>query len=226
MQTLIDKLVVKNTDKGLVVTFEDKYFNEVSRGEHNTYKGLYVNCDIFDVVVYAPISKLYSSAEFNLDFDTPKSELLAVVIGGEIREGRIYNVDAKNLICQLCGESTVELFGKVSNSGHFEVWHNSKIYAEELSVPNATTSVQSQIFGFSYVSGSTFSSYNITNLGSLITIGIMFALTVSLALTVLFSIMFVKKKQHVDEMIVQHKNEIKILSVPQKNDENILQNGE
>lgn len=222
---LLDKLVVKNTEEGLLMTFGEKYYNAVQSGE-KLYYGLYVNCDVFEVVVHAPINRLYSSAEFNLDYDTPKTDLLAIVVGGEVREGKVYNVDATNFLCQLSGASTVEMAGKVSGEIYFEVWHDSKIHAEGLQVNDEriTTAVQSKIFGFSYISGSTFSAYNLLSWGTMITSIIVFSMFASVFLAILFKILMAKQKKEIDKEIEILEKEANFLNNAQKNDEKILQN--
>lgn len=222
---LLDKLVVKNTDEALVVTFEEEYYNAI-KDYPKIYNGLYVNCDVFDVVVYAPISRLYSSAEYNLDFDTPKTDLLAIVTIGEIREGNVYNVDARSLYCQLNGSSNVELSGKVAEASHLEVWHNSKIDADNLQIENVSTTVQSMIFGFSYVSGETFSAYNFVCWGTVITFGIVFALVLSAFLAVFLRILHEKQRKEIDKKIEMIEAEGNFLNKPKKDNENILQNEE
>ncbi len=222
---LLDKLCVEMVEGCLVVSFDESMYNEVKR-DNGAYKGLYVNCDVFDVTVYAPVERLYTSAELRLDYEGTKSDSMVIDVIGEVIEGRVYNVDTNRLSCRLMGASTLEISGKASEWAHMETWHNSKIYAEELKAPEVTTAVQTQIFGFSYVSGEDLFACNLMDMGVVITMVLIISVAASAFLTVFFGIKFVKQRKELDDYIEKVEAEGNFLIKPEKNDENILQNDE
>ena len=222
---LADKLCVEMVEGCVVVSFNQEMYKNV-KGESSTYKGLYVNCDVFDVTVYAPISSLYTSAELTLDYEAPVSDTMEIDVIGEIIEGSIHGINTKKLTCRVMGASTLELLGKVTETAHLEVWHNSKIHATELETFEVSTSVQTQIFGLSYISGDGYTAYNLSDMGTLITWGLVLALIATLFLTVFFRIKFVKQRKELDDFIDKVETEGNFLIKPEKNDENLLQNDE
>ena len=222
---LIDRLSVEMVEGCLVISFDESLYNTINT-ERGKYRGLYVNCEVFDVTVYAPINKLYTSAELTLDYEAPKADIMIIDVIGEVVEGRVYNVDARQLVCRLMGASTLEIAGKTTESTHLEAWHNSKILADELKAINISTSVQTQIFGFSYVSGEEFFAYNFIDMGPIITVGLVISMIAAAFLTVLFRVKFVKQRAEIDNFIEKVETEGNFLIKPEKNDENILQNDE
>lgn len=222
---LSERLSIEMVEGCLVVSFDEEMYNEVKR-ENGFYKGLYVNCDVFDVTVYAPISRLYTSAELTLDYEGAKTDYMVIDVIGEIIEGRVHNVDASRLSLRTMGASTIEISGEVSEWSHIEAWHNSKVYAEELKSTEITTAVQTQIFGFSYVSGEDLFAFNLMDIGVLITAALVLSLIATALLTVLFWIKFTRLRKELDDYIERVETEGNFLIKPEKNDENILQNGE
>ena len=222
-RSLADKLSVKNENEKLTISFEEKYYNYVTSGGKE-YKGLYVDCDIFDVTVYAPITTLISSAEINLDFDAPKTETLGIAVTGEVREGKIYNIDVEALVCSFSGASTVELIGKAHTGAQLEARHNTKIEGDELITPYASTSVMCQIFGYSYIDGSSFSDYPFIDMGFLITHAVMGLLLLAAIGFVLFNYLLQKQRKELDGLIEKIEKEGNFLNIPKKTDENLLQN--
>lgn len=199
-EALLDRLDIEQKESGLIITFREDCYNDIRNGKKQ-YKGLYVDTDIFEVTVYAPISVLISSAEFDLDFDTPKTEMLAISVSGEIRKGSVYNIDANTLYCALNGASTVKMSGQVKNVSQFKVRHNSKIDAMDLKTPVVYTSSTSQLFGLSYIKGETFSDYSIMTLGFFATVGMVVLLAVCVGAFIVLRKMFVKQRNEIDQFI-------------------------
>lgn len=222
---LVDKLRVEMVNGCLVISFDEGMYNEVKK-DNVAYKGLYVSCDMFDVTVYAPVERLYTSAELRLDYEGTKCDTMVIDVIGEIIEGRVYNVDARRLSCRLMGASSLEISGKASEKSHLEVWHNSKIYADELKSLEVTTSVQTQIFGFSYVNGEDFFAFNIADMGVAITVALIILIIASAVLAIFFRVKFTKQRKELDDYIEKVETEGNFLIKPEKNEENILQNGE
>lgn len=222
-KSLFEKLNVTIEDEMLSIGFDSKFYNEIERNGRK-YGGLYVDCSVFDVTVYAPISTIHSNAEFNLDFEAPKTKTLGIVIGGEIREGKVHNIDTDTLVCSLSGASNVELFGKVSGTSQLEVWHDSKINAEGLKTNTVITNTSCQIFGFSSIVGQDFSDYSFTDMGFLLSVGSVLVAFVAAGLTILFYIKYRKTKKEIDLYIEKVETEGKFLTNTEKTYENLLQN--
>ncbi len=224
-QGLIDKLRIENEDNYLTFAFKEECYGN-AKGTNRIYKGLYVDCDVFDVTVYAPVSVLLSSAEINLDFDAPKTETLGIVVGGEVREGKVYNIDTEILVCTLNGASDVELSGCAQKGAQLEAKHNSKIDGDDLITPYVKTGVSCQIFGYSYIDGNGFSDYPLLDMGFLITHGIIFLLIISVCGFVMFKYKFEKQKSNIDRFINMVETEGNFLIKPKKTEEKLLQNNE
>ena len=224
-QGLIDKLDVSVKDNALMFTFKEEIYNVITRGS-SQYKGLYIDCDAFDVTVYAPISRLASSSEINLDFDVAAADLVAIIVSGEVRSGKIYNVNSETLVCSMSGESDIEVSGKVRKTAHFEAFHSSEIDAENLITPKTTATVSSQLFAFSYVDGYEFFESSITSMGFLITVAlVLFLIAIAVAYAI-FQIKFLKQKKELDLYIEKVETEGKFLDISKKTDENVLQNSD
>lgn len=201
-KTLIEELHITTIENSLVITFKKENYNEILK-DGWSYDGLYVDCNEFNVTVYAPISEFYSSTIFNLDFEAPKTNRLAIVMGGEIQEGNIHGIDSNVLICSLRGASTVELAGRVTGQAFLEVRHDSKIHADQLIADDVSTLTSCQMFGFCYISGSTFSDYPFGSLGFLITVGIVLLFIISIVGIIAFRVLFVKQRNKMDTLIAK-----------------------
>ncbi len=202
---LLEILEVVNEEDVLGLNFQTEYYQEVSDSSKSYKRGLYVDCDAFDVTIYAPVSQFYSSAEINLDFQGTETKFMRVVVVGEIREGRIYNVDAKHFELLACGATTVEVSGKVGNAASISVYHNSKVDATKLFASNVFVNATSQIFGFSWIDGDGFSTSSAFSLGYIITWCYVLLPLLFAALFTLFLVKHLKLKHHIDVVIAKIK---------------------
>ena len=196
-ESLLEKLRVEQKGDALSVSFDEDCYNSVNSSKVE-YKGLYVETKTFEVTVYAPVKGLISSAEFDLDFEAPKTDKLIISVIGEVRKGSIYNIDTNILYCELNGASNVNVSGRVESVSQFKVRHNSKIDALGLSTPTVYTSSASQVFGLSYIKGENFSDYSFMSLGFFITIGLVTSLIVCICAFSIFRAKFVKQRKELD----------------------------
>ena len=224
-QTLLEKLDVQVIENSLVVTFENKYYEDVVR-EGRTYRGLFVECEGFEVTVYAPVSQLTTDAEITLDYQTPKASSIVARINGEVREARIYDIDCDYLSASFCGMSNVTLEGKVQSKADIVARHNSKVDAQGLQCKNVRSDVTCQLFGFSYIKNPYGGAHSFFESGFVVTIILILLPVVFGSLFVILRIKFFKQKKEIDEYIEKAKAEEKYLKIPNKNEENLLQNEE
>lgn len=220
---LMDKLEVVANDGVAVVAFKYSYYGEVIT-ETGEYQGMYVDCDVFDVTVYAPITVLSSDAEINLEYDTPAADMIRVTMAGEARECKIYNVNAKNFVGTFCGDSDVEISGTVSNYAQFTAKHSSAVDVTQLDLRRVYTAVGCKIFGLSYIKGNGFSDYPFIDVGLILTVIVFFCAIVGAAGFIVFFVMHKKYgKLYLEtrERLLEEKNH-KMLKI----DENLLQNNE
>ena len=221
---LIDKLDLQVNDKALCFTFMPENFsNVVANGRK--YKGLYVDCSVFDVTVYAPISQLRSHAEFNLDFQAPNAESVTLLVDGEIRNGKIYDVKSSYFGINTCGNSNITVSGNVDDAIELISHHNSKIDVTNLNGPITYMASYCQFFGISYIKHSSGTFLPFTNMGFLLSAFILFVLLISLVGFAVFLILFFRLKSKVDMLIEEYErnpNEEKI----EKSDKKLLQNDE
>lgn len=222
---LLEKLDVQVVEGILVVTFENKYYNDVVR-EGRTYRGLFVECEGFEITVYAPVTFLKTDAEITLDYQAPKTENLIIYVSGEVSEAKIYDIDCDYLSAAFCGMSNVTLEGKVQNKAEIEARHNSKVDAEALACKRVRANVTCQLFGFSYINYSYGKEHSLFESGFVVTVILIFMPILFGTLFILFRIKFLRQKKAIDEYIDKAKAEEKYLKIPNKNDENILQNDE
>lgn len=235
-KSLLEKLDIKIIENSLVVTFDNKYYADVVR-EGRTYRGLFVECEGFEVTVYAPVTLLTTDAEITLDYQAPKTNTLITRINGEVREGRIYDIDCDYLNVAFCGMSNVTLEGIAHNRADIVARHNSKIEAQGLKCSNVSASVTCQLFGFSYVNyrlsqenGNGSVEYrdmresSFTESGFVVTIFVIMLSVLFAALFIIFRVKFFKQKKAIDEYIEKAKSEEKYLKIPEKKEENVLQN--
>ena len=200
-QELLDILEVLNIDTVLSLGFQTSYYKVVESSTDNYNKGLYVNCDTFEVTVYAPVSQLYTSAEITLDYEAPVTDLMKIHVIGEVQNGKVYGIDAEKLECRLSGSSNVTLSGKVSGNATLVAYHDSTIDAEQLYVSTASTITSSQIFGFSAVYGNGYSETSFISVGSMFSFLLVAFPTLSAAFCALFFVKFLKRKKQIDGVI-------------------------
>lgn len=236
--TLLEKLDIQIIENSLVFTFDNKYYQDVIR-DARAYRGLFVECDCFEVTIYAPISQLVTDAEITLDYQAPKADTFVVRINGEVREARIYDIDCGYLSASFCGMSNATLEGKVYNKTEIVARHNSKIEAENLKCERVSASVTCQLFGFSYINYKLTREYEDGRIatrelrvdsrresGFVVTIILIFLPVLFGTLFVILRIKFFRQKKAIDEYIEKAKSEEKYLKIPEKNEENLLQNEE
>ena len=149
---LHDILEISSTKKQLEIGFREDVYNRVYY-EYDSYYdlGLYVDCDILDVVVHAPVSELDIGADLVLDFEAPKSKELSVSISSDNAQGRIYNIDAKQLTVNCSGSTRLKLSGTVSIVADMTLYHDSHVDARDLTAQSVTSWVSRGLGGFSYI---------------------------------------------------------------------------
>ena len=209
---LLDLLDLQAAEKALYFTFLPENFNNIQKS-NKAYKGLYVSCDTFEVTVYAPVCELRSHTEFNLDYQAPEAKSILLMVDGEIRNGKIYDVKSSYFGINACGNSNITVSGEATSTIELVAHHNSKIDVTDLNGPIAYMAAYCQFFGSSYIKhpGGTFFPY--TNIGFLLTVFVIFILVVSLVGFVVFLILFFKLKAEVDLLIAEYErnpNEEKI----------------
>ena len=221
---LTQKLDVQVVDEKLVVTFDNKHYADVIR-EGRTYRGLFVECEGFEVTVYAPIKLLRTSAEITLDYQAPKTENINVYIDGEVTEAKIYDVDCNSIQLVVCGMSSVILEGKAS-SAQIVARHNSKVDAGNFQCKRVNASVTCQLFGFSYINYQDGFEHSFFESGFVVTVVLIAASAIFALLFIVLRIKFFKQKKEIDEYIAKAKAEEKYLKIPDENEEKVLQNEE
>ena len=138
----------------LVITFSDECYVPVHIDD-NSYDydtGLYVDFDVFEVTVYAPISSLYVDSKVILDYQAPTCEKMLVFASSDGIKANIYDIDANNFTLSCHGNSDVTLSGKVTGKSTIRVFHQTKVHANDLDTNTKDfTSSSSVLFGFSYI---------------------------------------------------------------------------
>ena len=119
----------------LIITFSDECYVPVHTDDtsYDYDTGLYVDFDVFEVTVYAPISSLSVDSEVILDYQAPMCEKMYVDFSYE-------------------GTSDITLSGKVKGESKISVWHETKVNANDLDTDTKDFYVSSSIlFGLSYI---------------------------------------------------------------------------
>ena len=138
----------------LVITFADECYVPVytDDSDYDYDTGLYVNFDVFEVTVYAPITSLSTNSELMLDYQAPMCDEMYVSLSYYGTRANIYDIDAYYLDLYCCGSSNATLSGKVRNTAKIMVCHDSKLNAENLEIKRTDFYVSSSfLFGFSYI---------------------------------------------------------------------------
>lgn len=138
----------------LIITFTDDCYVPVHVDDtsYDYDTGLYVDFDRFEVVVYAPISRLMVDSALILDYQAPKCEEMYVNFSYEGTEAYIYNVNTDKLKLYCGGTSNITLSGKVHGLTEISIWHNTKVDATNLKTERKSFYVTSALFNqFSYV---------------------------------------------------------------------------
>ncbi len=197
---LLDKLDIFTEGNSLHFGFKTENYNDVKRS-NKSYKGLFVDCSQFDVTVYAPISKLKSNAELDLDFQACKTSELVIIVDGEIRNGKIYDVDSSYFGLSASGNSNVNVSGNVSNHSEIIAQHNSKIDATLLDCAKIQRAAYCQLFGLSYVRDFEGMHIPFTNVGFLLTVFLTAMPILSIIAFVVFRIWFFYRRKEADALI-------------------------
>ena len=138
----------------LIVTFADECYVPVHTDDtsYDYDTGLYVDFDMFEVTIYAPISSLSVDSEVILDYQAPMCEKMYVHFSYEGTKANIYdiNTDAFTLYCS--GTSDITLSGKVKGESKIAIWHDTKVNANNLDTDTKDFDVSSSVlFGSSYI---------------------------------------------------------------------------
>lgn len=202
---LIEKLDIITEEENLYIGFDSEYYYNASNVQKTYNKGLYVECTQFDITVYAPISQLRSNAEFNLDFEAPKTDEILIIVQGAVKSGRVYNVDSKVAGFNFQGDSNVKVEGRASDIFELVAKHNTKIDATNFSAEIKNVFTGSQLFGYCLIELENGNVYPFTDSGFLLTLILIFVPSVCVICAAIFVLKFLKYKKFVDEAI--EKNE-------------------
>lgn len=197
---LLDRLDVFTEKNSLNFGFSADCYNDVKRN-NKSYKGLFVDCNQFEVTVYANVSKLKSDAEINLDFQGGDVNELVIIVDGEIRSGKIYDINSTYFGLSASGNSNVSVSGSVSNHAEFIALHNSKIDASALNCSKINKAASCQVFGLSYVRDSQGTLIPFTGIGFLLTVFLVAMPVLLLIAFVVFRIWFVFRRKEADILI-------------------------
>ena len=146
-------LDIQTIDSTLAINCKSEYYKSVHEND-NSYDydyGIYIDCTQFDVVVYAPISKLFAETKLILDFDVASAEKVYIQFSYDGVEGIIKNINTQNLEFYCAGTSELELSGSVTEKADFNLYHNCHINAKNLSINKLKSYVSRQLGGYSYI---------------------------------------------------------------------------
>lgn len=148
-------LQLESGDGWLRVSCQDDQYVPVHEDDssYDYDTGLYVDCTQLEFVVHAPISSLEASTNLSLDFEAAKAEALNLQFSFDGVDGVIRNIDAQDLLLHCSGTSRLKLSGTVSGTADINLWHDTRVNAEGLSVGRYEASVSRGIGGFSYLKG-------------------------------------------------------------------------
>ena len=140
--------------KTLVITFADACYIPVHTDDisYDYDTGLYVDFDIFEVTVYAPISLIDIDSKIILDYQAPACEELYMLFTSEGTEANIYDINAENLKLYCSGTSNITLSGKVKGKSEISIFHQTKVDATDFETNTEDFYISSSVlFGFSYI---------------------------------------------------------------------------
>lgn len=209
---LLDKLEVTVVDTTLCVTFKPDLYNDIERN-NKVYKGLFVDCDTFDVTIYAPVASFHTSAEIELDYEAPKTDNLWVVVSGEIIKGKIYHVDSQSASFSFNGSSDVEIQGKVSKGSQIVARHNSRVDATELSTPSLAMRTTAQVFGLSIIKYADGREFPVFDAGVILSVIFILSTVVFAFLFILYRVKFFRQKDKIDKYVEEQKQLEKYLKI-------------
>ncbi len=138
----------------LVITFSDECYVPVHADDtdYDYDTGLYVDFDVFEVTVYAPISSLSVDSEVILDYQAPKCKKMYVAFSYEGTKANIYNIDTEEFTLYCSGTSDITLSGNVKGESKISVWHETKVNANNLNTGTKDFDISSSVlFGLSYI---------------------------------------------------------------------------
>ena len=137
----------------LIVTFSDECYVPVHTDDtsYDYDTGLYVDFDVFEVTVYAPISSLSVDSEVILDYQAPMCEKMYVDFSHEGTKANIYDINTDDFTLYCGGTSDITLSGKVKGESKISVWHDTKVNANDLDTDTKDFYVSSSVFGSSYI---------------------------------------------------------------------------
>ncbi len=138
----------------LIITFSDECYVPVHTDDidYDYDTGLYVDFDVFEVTVYAPISALSVNSEVILDYQAPKCKKMDVAFSYEGTRANIYNIDTEDFTLYCSGTSDITLSGNVIGESTIWVWHDTKVNANDLNTGTKDFKISSSVlFGLSYI---------------------------------------------------------------------------
>ena len=157
---VFDSLKIATSDSSnderstLIITFSDECYVPVHTDDtsYDYDTGLYIDFDVFEVTVYAPISSLSVDSEVILDYQAPKCEKMHVDFSFEGTTANIYDINTEDFTLYCSGTSDITLSGKVKGESRISVWHETKVNANDLDTDTKDFHVSSSVlFGLSYI---------------------------------------------------------------------------
>ena len=157
---VFDSLKIATSDSSnderstLIITFSDECYVPVHTDDtsYDYDTGLYVDFDVFEVTVYAPISSLSVDSEVILDYQAPMCEKMYVDFSYEGTKANIYDINTEDFTLYCSGTSDITLSGKVNGVSKISVWHETKVNANDLDTDTKDFYVSSSVlFGSSYI---------------------------------------------------------------------------
>ena len=209
---LIEKLKFTVVEGCLCVHFDEELYEDVNRN-NRAYKGLFIDCDTFEMTVYAPITSLATDAEIALDFDAAEADTLIVEAGGAIVDGVVHNIDSRALSVLVDDSSNIKLVGKATETSVLVANHNSKIDAKNLQTESMQVATSARLFGFPQIKHAGGSYMRLADPGIVITAFFMFAIVTCAFFFLFFRARFLKQKEKVDKYIEEEKKLEKYLKV-------------
>lgn len=150
---LQEMLDIYTKDGRLFIACKEQYYKSVYENDtsYDYDYGIYVDCTKFDIVVYAPISRLVVDTQLTLDFDVAPAKETYIKFSYDGVEGSINNIQTENLNFYCSGTSDLKLDGEVTETAKFMIFHNCHIDAKSLSTNKIKADVSRQLGGFSYI---------------------------------------------------------------------------
>lgn len=157
---VFDSLKIATSDSSnderstLIITFSDDCYVPVHTDDtsYDYDTGLYIDFDVFEVTVYAPISSLSVDSEVILDYQAPMCEKMYVDFSYEGTTANIYDINTEDFTLYCSGTSDITLSGKVKGESRISVWHETKVNANDFDTDTKDFYVSSSVlFGLSYI---------------------------------------------------------------------------